>query len=362
MRNLFITTAACALVSGAAVAGGLDRSNQSITSIFDDPGTASVSFGSVRPSITGSDALNNNYDVGKTYTQLSFSTNVKLSENFTLGLIYDQPYGADIEYNGNPAATILGGTKADISSNAVSFLGKYQVNENVSVYGGLRVQSVKGDVTLSGLAYGASSGYNASLSSSTGYGYTLGAAYEIPDIALRAAVTYISEIDHSAPTTETLNGAPLATSTTDFSTPSAINLDFQTGIAQGTLLTASIRKAAWGDFDVTPQFVGSDLADLDDSTRYTLGIGRAFTDNFAMSATINYEAEGSSSQVSPLAPTNGQTGITIGARYNMNGMVISGGVNYTKVGDADAALSGTTVATFEDNSVLGFGIKVGMDF
>jgi hypothetical protein len=63
MKNIAAASAALALLSTTALAGGLDRSGQDITWIFDDSGTLTASAGRVTPSVTGTDDLGNNYDV-----------------------------------------------------------------------------------------------------------------------------------------------------------------------------------------------------------------------------------------------------------------------------------------------------------
>ncbi|MGB1235961.1 MAG: hypothetical protein ACPG5U_09515, partial [Planktomarina sp.] len=169
--------------------------------------------------------------------------------------------------------------------------------------------------------------------------------------------TYFSEIDHDLPTTD---GA--GNSVTTVTTPSAWNLDFQTGVAEGTLVFGSIRRANWGDTTVAPAGAGgTNLLSLSSGNRFTLGVGRTITENFAMSATLSYEAS-SGEMVSPLAPTDGNTGITIGGRYQMDNVIFSGGVNYTKLGDATIQTGGTARGTFSDNSAKGFGFSVAYEF
>ncbi|MEC8195577.1 MAG: hypothetical protein VX228_04465, partial [Pseudomonadota bacterium] len=297
--------------------------------------------------------------------------------------------------------------------------GKYQLNDRVSVFGGLRIQGVDAKVALNGVAYrnaitvagvaatvpgldssllaaalggdvtaataidttyglgttaslgaavttaqgtfAATNGYNFEMANDYAVGYTLGAAYEIPDIALRLAATYHSEIEHTADTTESLLGSA-TNSTVTYVTPQSFNLDFQTGIAANTLLMASYRWAEYEKVDVIPTALGSDLVNLGNSQRYTLGIGRKFTDNFSGSITLSYEPEGGDDTVSPLGPTDGLMGITIGGKYTKGNTSISGGINYTKLGDADAGVADTAVASFTDNSVVGIGFKISTTF
>jgi hypothetical protein len=144
----------------------------------------------------------------------------------------------------------------------------------------------------------------------------------------------------------------------DYVTPQSLNIDFQTGIAEGTLLTAGFRWTEFSAVDVIPTLLGSDLVDLDDSFRYSLGIARRFNDNFAGSLTLTYEPEGDGATVSPLGPTDGQFGITLGGRYTEGNMSISGGVNYTWLGDAFAGVADQPVASFSGSTALGIGLRI----
>lgn len=76
MTRTLLGAATIAAISSGAFAGGLDRSNQSTGYLFNDPGSFDFSLGHVNPNITGTDALGNSYDVGKSYTQSRFPTRV----------------------------------------------------------------------------------------------------------------------------------------------------------------------------------------------------------------------------------------------------------------------------------------------
>lgn len=209
-------------------------------------------------------------------------------------------------------------------------------------------------------AFAATGGYNFDMEETTAPHYMIGAAYEIPDIALRISGTYHFETKHSADTTETLLGAT-TTGSVDFVTPQSFNLEAQTGIAAGTLLTASWRWTEFSAVDLVPDRLGSDLVNLDDSNRYTLGVARQFSDKFAGSVTFSYEPEGDD-LVSPLGPTNGLKGISLGGRWTDGPLNISGGINYSILGDATPEVADVAQASFTDNHVIGLGLKIDMKF
>lgn len=371
MKNVMTAGAALLMSTTSALAVGLDRSGQPTGIIFEDGSYAEFSFGYVMPSLDGEDTPvvdpggTDSGNVGEAFSTFGLGYKQDINERVSVALIFDQPYGADIYYD--PANSVnLGGTAATVDSSAVTGLVKYQIDTNWSVYGGLRAQTISADVTLAGAAFGPADGYSASFDSNTAFGYTAGAAYEIPDIALRVALTYHSEIEHSLPTTEFIPAGlgglgSVESADTEVTSPQAINLDFQTGIATDTLLFGSIR---WADYDVTevvPELFGSSLTDLSTGTEYSVGVGRRFSDAFSGSVTVGYEPEGDDDLVSPLAPTNGTTSIAVGGQYTMENITYSAGVSYFVFGDARPETS-VVASEFTDNSAVAVGFRVGYSF
>lgn len=383
MKKALVSASALALMGGAALAGGIERTTQSALVLFEEGNHAELSYGSVSPSLTGSNVAafpaQDIDNVAGQYALPSAAIKMDLNEKLSAAIVYDRPFGADIGYeDGNIP---LGGTTADANTNAMTFLLKYNLNDNFSIYGGLRRQKAEGEITLRGLAYGAVSGYTVVLDEDWATGYVLGAAYERKDIALRVALTYNSEITHDMATTESgplidpdgpgpTPALPLlaGTSTTEVKTPESWNLEFQTGVAPDTLLFGSIRHVTHSQFRVDPtQFVtvtGDGLIDLDDTTTYRLGLGRRFNDRFAGSISLAYEAPGDA-LVSPLSPSTGYTSLALGGSYAITeDVTLSGGVSYTWVGDAqpETGTPDTARASFEDNTVTGVGLKIAYRF
>ena len=427
--TLLAATALTVTSTGAAMAGGLDRSGQSVLAIFDAPNTLSFAVNRVSPDVTGEDTsvpTGATYDVGNSYSSVFASYSNDINDRLSYAVIFDQPFGADVFYDANPATSLLGGTKADLSSDAISFIGKYDVTERISVFGGVRAERAGGQVALNGQAYAqaisiatvargagvesatlgaalagdpdavtalggagnvavlggqvgalqpdfltpgldGATGYVVDIEDSWGLGLTLGAAYEIPEIALRLAVTYHSEVSHDSRSTERLSIAPAGDGfgiedRTRFASPQSINVDFQTGVNEKTLVLASLRWTDWDDFDVIPPTLGADLASIEDSYTWNVGVARRFTDNFVGLASIGYEKDNGSSTVSPLGPNDGRISLSLGGRYTSGNLNVSGGINYTKLGDAFAGVAGQPVALFEGNSAVAVGFKLAYEF
>lgn len=149
--------------------------------------------------------------------------------------------------------------------------------------------------------------------------------------------------------------------------PQSVNLDFQTGIARDTLLFGQIRWVDWSVFRVDPAFftprAGGGLIDLEDTTTFSLGVGRRFNDTWSGSISFQYEDKGDP-LVSPLAPTNGRFGVTLGAVYSRDNIKITSGINYTWLGDAqpETGTPDTARADFTDNSSVGIGLRIAYTF
>lgn len=354
MMKYMTAGAALLMTTTIATAGGLDRSGQSIGVIFEDGDYAELSFGSVSPSITGVAVAplggTSSGSIAPDYTQFGLAYKTQLNDQLSLGIIFDQAFGADVAYD--TAGYVFNGATATVESRAVTALLRYEINSSFSVHGGVRYLEANGIYAVPALppALGGTPAYTSTYSEGTGTGFVAGAAYERDDIAMRIALTYASEIELS-----TLEGTAGDLNTT---LPESINLDFQTGIAADTLLFGSVRYVAWDGFSLDDTLVGSILSYDADVITYNVGVGRRLTDKLAASFSVGYER--STGEVTGnLGPTDGFISYQVGAAYTMdNGVEVSGGVRYVDIGDATTTIG----STFADNSAVGVGLKVAYSF
>lgn len=357
MKTILTAGAALLVTTSLATAGGIDRSGQGIGVIFKDGNYAELSYGSVSPNVSGV-GFSTTFapgtatgDISPSYSQLSMGLKMQINKQVSLALIYDQPFGADVDYD-NGSGYILTTTNAQIESDGVTALARYEINTNFSVHGGLRYVQANGVYDRAAVL--TSPAYASTYSKGGGTGYVIGGAYERDDIAMRIALTYSSEIDLE------LDGTNGDLTTT---LPESFNLDFQTGIAADTLLFGSVRYVAWDGFsldDDNPLSGGSILSYDDDVYTLNIGVGRRFTDAFAASFSIGYEVS-TGDPTGQLGPTDGYISYQIGGAYTLdNGVELSGGVRYINIGDAatEAPVSGV----FNDNDAIAVGLKVGYSF
>jgi long-chain fatty acid transport protein len=391
MKQVLTAAAFVAASAGAAAAGGIDRSRLSYGLLFEQGTYMEFGFSHVAPKVKGTfaPALGgiSTGDMAGDYTTLSFGYKRDLTEQLSLGVYVNTPYGADANYG----IGVYNGLNAKWTSNQLAAMLRYEITPSVSVYGGVRYVRSKATINIpdalirGGLAQaaanpalsdaqragaGALAGGAASLAySAVGetdgkFGYVIGVAYEKPEIALRVGLTYESGFDHKFATTETLPGAGLVNfaSTTTVKMPQSIALDFQSGVAKDTLVFGSIRWSEWSVWEVRPAgyngVLRSDITSFDNNViTYQLGVGRRLNENFSVFARIGYEKE-NGGVASRLSPTDGSRSIGIGGTYTKDNMKITAGLEYVKVGDAIDS-SGTR---FTGNKAVGFGMSVGYRF
>lgn len=373
-----ITTAALAaasLTATGAFAGGIERTNQSPRVLFETGTYAELSFGLVEPTVSGvassvsptPDAASGN--MSPSFFQRSFAFKNDLNERISYAVIFDQPFGADVDY---PAGTgyFAGGAVAELNTSAFTALFQYNANDNVSVYGGPRYQRFEAEAIVPFVtpSPGVTPPYEAVGEKDGGVGFVLGTAYEMPEIAMRVSLTYNSSIEHDLKTTESSAVGAGNVSNTKIETPQSVNLEFQSGVAANTLVFGSVRWVDWSEFDISPNDYGiltsgGSLVSYDEDTiTYTIGVGRAISETLSLTASVSFE-ESQGGFSANLGPTDGRTGITLGARYSVDNVTLTGGISYVDIGDAQTTLGGGVAASdFTGNSAIGAGVRVGYTF
>lgn len=383
-------------------------------------------------------------DMAESYQFYNAALKVQMTDQFSFGLLYDQPFGAKAEYNkgdrilsessqaalnGNKfdkqamGAFIGAGeaTQVDVNTQNLSFIFGFQPTENWNIYAGPVYQTIKGSVQLRGAAYGPFGGvlcpincgnfkdaetdawykgYNATISEDSSVGWLAGVAYQIPEIALKASLTYRSEVDHDVLIDESVpygsetwsNQSGLTNKNiyteekTKITTPQSVNLDFQTGIMANTVAFAQLRWVEWSKFAIRPHQFGQAAAVLTnkvlkedinrgfdlvayekDQITANVGVGRKFNDLWAGTVMVGWDS-GAGNLVSTLGPTEGYWSLGVGGQFSPTPQsFIQAGVKYFWLGDAKAQVAsdfGTEkyAADFEDNDAIGYSLKIGYRF
>ncbi|QBY00346.1 transporter [Rhodophyticola sp. CCM32] len=364
--KIAVTASAALLASTSLASADLNRTNQSMRILFEDVGASGnyveLSYGYASPEANTSSSIVSN--PLQSYNQAGLGFLHRFNDQLSFAIIYDQPFGAAVSY---PGGTPFFGGNATFETESFTFVGRYEFGNGFSAHAGLRTLYVDGSIFTS---VGATGFVDLTGDSDIGFGGLIGVAYEIPDIALRVALTYNSTIDVTFDAVETPAPVPFGTggaavnTTFDVEFPDSINLDFQTGIAEDTLLFGGIRHTFWDGFTLTTTR-GNYVGFTSDSTEYVIGFGRQFNENWSGSISYTHRTNGTIPSDTALAPTTGLDSLTVAGSYeNENGLVISGGVTYGVPGDqiVQNPLVPGGQLTFDDNEVFGVGMRVGFRF
>ncbi|MBV6551408.1 outer membrane protein transport protein [Acinetobacter soli] len=443
LKHLSTAVLLASLPLTGAFAAALDRSGQSMSAFLQPGNYFEAGLSILDPDVSGKEAGSSTTrrdvgDMAEDYYFPSAALKLQLTDHFSFGLLYDQPFGAKAEYSGNnvfvasPSDPVLGGlpittstlggvtgnTKVEVDSQNISMVLGFQPNQNWNFYAGPVYQTVKGNVNLRGRAYSLYNGYDANIKETDGVGWLAGLAYQIPEIALKASLTYRSEIDHKVNINESVGLAdalsslspaqlggllallgpsastlgPVIQNTlianaqngkTTITTPQSVNLDFQTGIMANTVAFANVRWVNWKDFSIQPYKFGKvseavgpligrpngfNLVEYsDDQWSANVGVGRKLNEQWAGNVSVGWDS-GAGNPVTTLGPTEGYWNVGLGVQYSPQpNYFIAGGVKYFWLGDAKAqtgAQAGGSdyVAEFSDNHAIAYGMKIGYKF
>lgn len=372
MKHMITALGALAMTTTLAQAGGIDRSGSNYSALFDSGRVLTLGFSNVSPDVSGvfthplAGAIPTG-NMAQSYSTLSLSYKADLNDKLAYAFFINSPYGADALYT----TGIYTGLEAHWKSTQVSALLKYKLSDRASVYGGLRADTATAEINIPVQMLAPPSlpvvlgPYHAQSSTDMAFGYVVGAAYEIPDIALRVALTYESEITHNFDTKESFGGfagGATLNGTAEIKMPQSLALDFQTGVAKDTLVFGQVRYTEWSAWHVRPSVYDSVLHQevtgfSTDVISYQLGVGRKINENLSLFVRAGYEAS-DGKVASRLAPTDGRTSIGFGGSWKQDKMKITGGIEYVTLGDTFDA-SGTQ---FEGNKALGIGFNVAFSF
>ena len=453
LKTLTVAVAALSVASVASAAG-LDRSGQDITAFLQDGTYAESVYTYIDADVSGKDSSGNKIDdIAEDYDFFRYGVKTDINDTFSIGVLYDEPFGAAADYigkndfitntdadaiiqdftdnpnvteayvddvlipqlqgalaPGNPGgltaeqlkeaqAQLIGleaakglaavaGEETQVEVRTESITGilgmKFGQNKEFQAYGGPVAQRVRADVKLRGDAYSSAKGYTTHISNDQDYGWIAGMAYSKPEIALKAALTYRSEIKHSAKAFESFPlataagatvGVPLSTTRhadIEINTPESVNFDFQTGINPTTLATAKVRWVPWSDFAIVPSLYNdvSKVATQDDKGlalvsydkdqwQVELGLAKRLAPKFAVSGTVGWDS-GAGNPVTSLGPIEGYYSVGLGGKYDITeNWAVSAGGKYLRFGDADGQIpSKQVVSKFEDNDGFALGVKL----
>lgn len=402
----------CVLPMIKANAAAMDQSGQSILPFLEKGNYSEAGVVIADPHVSGEiknrpelvdDPYNTNTgDMASSVEFYNFALKLQLTDRLSFGLLYDQPFGAKILYPQQSNRSYFDnhisneGTHVDVKTQNLSVVFGYMPFNHFQIYGGPVYQEVNGSVSLRGKAYTeAFNGYNANFKKDGEIGWLAGLSYQIPEIALKAALTYRSKIKYKLQVDEDIFGQTLQIiepTKTKLDTPQSINIDFQTGISQNTLAYSNLRWVNWKNFKSRPAQFGAiseilmteatggtytDGFDLDhyhkDQYSALIGVGHQFTNKWSASTDIGWDS-GTGNPASTLGPTKGSWSLGLGAQFNpKENYFIAAGVKYFWLGDVSSE-DGTYYlpidgikpiaeqANFKNNHMIAYALKIGYRF
>jgi len=263
-------------------AGGFDSSGQPFDIIFGEKHAVRFSLHYLEPAVdleasrhSGEGQSSAPLDVSnmaKGYAEALLAFRYIVNERTRCATQLERPFRYFTRYqddslsyvpdSNNPTVHASAPVTSKYQSASVSLACSYSVpfshssslfsTSKLSIIAGPKYQEVSGVFSsdTSASAMGDADNYVADLNGSKEWGYLIGLAYEIPDIAFRVSLFYHNEIHHdlagivmspvpsqSARVTQSARAKTL--------TPQFVNLNIQSGIAEGWLAFAGFR---WGDW------------------------------------------------------------------------------------------------------------------
>ncbi|MGR3548516.1 MAG: OmpP1/FadL family transporter [Roseovarius sp.] len=372
MKTTWLAATVIAATASTAFGGEIERRGDPSMILFEKgKNYLEFSAATVDPSVSGTPrpgiptpATGN---IQKRYQSFAGGYKHDLNDRVSLALVIDEPVGASVDYGALPAAlggSFFGGSNAEVNAIAFTGLAKYKATDRFSVYGGLRYVGLSGNITvISPATLGSAvpapgAPYTLGVAKDFQLGYLLGAAYEIPDIALRVALTYESKTEHDF---KDNTGANF-----QVELPQSFTLHAQSGIAKDTLLFGSVRWREWSKFAVQPGDFFSVATGVpvnvpiasgpSDIWTYELGIGRRFNENWSGALILGYEKD-EGDIVGNLSGKDGYFSYGLAATYETEAWEVTAGIRYFDIGDANS-----NVTAFSGSDAIAIGTKVAFRF
>ena len=303
--------AALATILGAssALAGGFSRGDAN-TDILFEPGTANIDAGFIyvspqRSYDTISGAKGTDGKFSDDFWIPNIAVAARPNDMFGCALTYTQSFGAASTYGTQAQnaektnAVLAGGLAAANYTISKGFTSnEYGATCDAKFDAGQGKFHVLGGIFLEDFSYTAKAMTGTlTLKDNGSVGYRIGAAYEIPEYALRASLMYRSEVKHNASGNFDFsaiamanNGGIARAAASGYGTlPQSVKLYVQSGIAPDWLVYGSVEWTNWSVLQTLNYKVGTtaqqDKFYWKDGWTIQGGVGHKFNDT--VSGTLN---------------------------------------------------------------------------
>jgi long-chain fatty acid transport protein len=417
IRGTTTTVGAALIVAGTiatAQAGGLERSSQDFDILFE-PGTRiesgvtyvkperklkNIRGSAVGPLTGGRNPATGNpadprtwrpyeteTDESKGYAVPKFSAKVDLTDDLACAAQYREPWGGHTDV-GMGTVAMYNAIEQEITSRDYGLNCSYRFAAGEKGYfrilGGVSYQELTGYqsryLPMNYPAAGLPFRVGELDVDDNSWGWRLGAAYEIPEYAMRASVVYQSRVKYNLEGTIT-NLYPFVIPVEgEVESPDSVEVKFQTGIAPNWLAFGSVKWTNWSIVTTVPFSntsgaipipVGREITALDlyyrDGWTITGGIGHKFNDQWSAAASVTWD-RGTSTGLSTLTDT---WTLGLGTVYSPNerfeirlagavGLMTSGTMD-NRVVAGEPSLGGY-IADFDDDFVGALSVSAKLKF
>ena len=376
----------------------LETSNQSIASFLQSNHYVEFSTAIVDANVSGhTDRPTANHSATFTetstqdfvhdYVLSNAALKLQIQPNWSFGIIYDQPFGANLGYALAPIPayqnTLINAVRLKMDTHNLSTILGYQPNTAWNFYTGLSHQTLKTHLKISGQLSSIVVDYMGETKTDAAQGWLTGISYQIPEYAFKTSITYRSKIRHKSLFHEQTNSNPTVSlfditsdQNTTIETPQSVNIELQSAITSHSLLYGSLRWVNWQNFKIVSPLISSDRNPLvtlvdyqNDQWSSTLGFAYRLNEHWTSTLDVGWDS-GTGNAASALNPSDGFYSIGLGGFYHFNThLFIAGGIKYFQLNPAKASPNQNrsdnfwgALSSVNNNNAVAYGIKVGYRF
>jgi len=273
---------------------------------------------------TGRPLGNDGGEAGKDAIVPNLYFAMDVAPNLKAGIGISSPFGLKTDYDPNWIGRFQA-IESKIESVNINPTIAYQVNDKLSLGGGLNYQSVKATLTQAVNAVALEGMANIS-GDDTGWGWNLGAMYQItPDT--RLGVSYRSAIKFNIKGTAQFTGVPVANQnvTLDLKVPDTLSFALSQKLSDTWTLLADVTRTGWSSIKelkvVTDS--GSTLQDTPENFkntwRYGIGATQRMSDAWSLKVGFAFDQSPvNDTDRTARLPDNDRTWLSIGGQYRVS--------------------------------------------
>jgi long-chain fatty acid transport protein len=368
-----LTLAALAgTAASTAYAGGLEANGYNWDLLFD-PATY-TGKGTLSYVMIDHDIQNPGYGPGtvatssdRVYYNMAFKTD--FAPNGSCLVSVQNPWGSGTDRDAAYARATNQAVRERLTSNDIGATCSYGFGVGpgiASIIGGVSAQQLNYEATLALPVPGPIVRTETVDLDGTSVGWRLGAAYEVPEMALRVSAIYNAAVDYELDGTAFGNLLPRVGATADVTMPQSLEIKAQTGVAPGWLALGSIKWVDWSVLNVLSvnnpvRPVGTTL-NYEDGWTVSAGVAHVLSEQLTVLGTLTWD-KGTSRRNDAGVLANGvqsdRLGASLGAAYRPSkNFELSGGVSYSMISADSNALG----ETWDTGSVLAFSVSAKASF